>query len=312
MTTGSTNITVITEENNDGGVKDLALVSSVADNPEGTIVDFDVPLVTVFHNTLLGLQGGDLQNRYHLNKVLYDALKINSNASQINRFLILPDLNAYYTKTQIDALLISKASVTSLTAETNARIANDNAEIIARSNGDNVLDNKIITGLTLKVDKLGYIPFTADDKAKLDALGSGTGTPDLSAYVLKVPGKGLSTNDFTNEYKTKLDSLTTGGGLSLLLTDIIDATVGQNNIVIPQLVGKDLLYVIVNGVRTYRSSTIANNKTVNYNKDFGYLVFNSNFAAGDFVWAAYNNDPNWVPPTPNPGDSFPYTFPSTF
>lgn len=35
-------------------------------------------------------------------------------------------------------------------------------------------------------------------------------TVDLSNYVTKVSGKGLSTNDFTNAYKTKLDGIETG------------------------------------------------------------------------------------------------------
>ena len=63
--------------------------------------------------------------------------------------------------------------------------------------------------LTNKVDKvtgkgLSKNDFTDDYKAKLDNLDT-----NLSGKVDKVSGKGLSTNDFTSTYKTKLDNLDT-------------------------------------------------------------------------------------------------------
>lgn len=58
-----------------------------------------------------------------------------------------------------------------------------------------------------KVDKvsgkgLSTNDFTATYKTKLDGLDS-----SLSNKVDKVSGKGLSTNDFTAAYKTKLDNM---------------------------------------------------------------------------------------------------------
>ncbi len=41
----------------------------------------------------------------------------------------------------------------------------------------------------------------------VDIVVSGSGTVDLSGYVQKEEGKGLSTNDYTAEDKAKLDSM---------------------------------------------------------------------------------------------------------
>ena len=70
------------------------------------------------------------------------------------------------------------------------------------------LDKKAkASDLTNKVDKvtgkgLSKNDFTDDYKAKLDNLDT-----NLSGKVDKVSGKGLSANDFTSTYKTKLDNL---------------------------------------------------------------------------------------------------------
>ena len=67
-------------------------------------------------------------------------------------------------------------------------------------------------------------------------------TADLEAYVLKVEGKGLSTNDFTNELKEKLDGIEDGaqkntvtsvagrtGDVSLVISDIanLESSLGE-------------------------------------------------------------------------------------
>ena len=72
------------------------------------------------------------------------------------------------------------------------------------------LDKKAkASDLTNKVDKvsgkgLSTNDFTSAYKTKLDNLDT-----NLSAKVDKVTGKGLSANDFTDNYKTKLDNLDT-------------------------------------------------------------------------------------------------------
>lgn len=54
---------------------------------------------------------------------------------------------------------------------------------------------------------------TAQAEAIAEAKKAGTDAQNaLSDYVLKEEGKGLSTNDFTNEYKEKLDGIGEGGG----------------------------------------------------------------------------------------------------
>lgn len=59
--------------------------------------------------------------------------------------------------------------------------------------------------------------------AKETSLREAITTSNLDNYVTKVSGKGLSTNDFTNAYKTALDSLTT------TINDAISTAIVNNN-----------------------------------------------------------------------------------
>ena len=59
--------------------------------------------------------------------------------------------------------------------------------------------------------------------AKETSLREAIKTGDLDNYVTKVSGKGLSTNDFTNAYKTVLDGLTT------TINDAISTAIVNNN-----------------------------------------------------------------------------------
>ena len=64
------------------------------------------------------------------------------------------------------------------------------------------IDNKVIK----ETGKgLSTNDFTNEYKSKLDGLQN----VDISGKVDKVEGKGLSTNDFTNEYKQKIDNTKT-------------------------------------------------------------------------------------------------------
>lgn len=116
MNTGSTNMQVITGDDTpcNVGVKDLAYVGPEAVVPLA-------PPTSGVHNDLSGLQGGDTQNRYHLNKIAYDAIRAASTASAINRFVTLSDIDftSYYTRVQVDQLLASKASIQVLDAHVN-------------------------------------------------------------------------------------------------------------------------------------------------------------------------------------------------
>ena len=49
-------------------------------------------------------------------------------------------------------------------------------------------------------------------------------TVDLSGYVQKVSGKGLSTNDFTAAYKTKLDGIASGAQVNKIETIKVNGT----------------------------------------------------------------------------------------
>lgn len=83
-------------------------------------------------------------------------------------------------------------------------------------------------------EKAGLMSTT--DKIKLDNI-------NLSHYVTTETGKGLSTNDFTAAYKTKLDGIATGAQVNVIETvkvngtalpvtnKSVDITVGSSSIV---------------------------------------------------------------------------------
>lgn len=83
-------------------------------------------------------------------------------------------------------------------------------------------------------EKAGLMSTT--DKIKLDNI-------NLSNYVTTETGKGLSTNDFTAAYKTKLDGIATGAQVNVIETvkvngtalpvtnKSVDITVGSSSIV---------------------------------------------------------------------------------
>ena len=89
------------------------------------------------------------------------------------------DLSEYYTKSQIDSLIAGKV-----------------AEIVADAPED---------FNTLK-ETSDWIANHEDSVAAMNT-AIATNTAAIADKVDKVPGKGLSTNDFTNEAKNKLDSL---------------------------------------------------------------------------------------------------------
>lgn len=98
-------------------------------------------------------------------------------------------------------------------------------------------------GAWIKIGSGLYSPATnnadglmsAGDKAKLDALPTNdTLNNSLNGKVDKVNGKGLSTNDFSNDYKNKVDGLANTIGTFFANVNIgSDTDVNQSDIVIP-------------------------------------------------------------------------------
>lgn len=80
------------------------------------------------------------------------------------------------------------------------------AELDANESGWDVLSGAVDLSDYVQKDGskvLSTNDFSDADKTKLDSVATDT-------YVLKVAGKGLSTNDFSDSYKTKLDGIETG------------------------------------------------------------------------------------------------------
>lgn len=97
---------------------------------------------------------------------------------------------------------------------------------------------------------------------KLDKTGlSQVWSKIVNLFVAKEAGKGLSTNDFTNEYKTQLENLvTTGGEVNVLEGVTVDGTdldVNNKRIALGKLSVKD--EVTLNDLAT-ALQTIINNK----------------------------------------------------
>jgi hypothetical protein len=127
----------------------------------------------------------------------------------------ITDISALETAVNQNTALIN--------AETNNR---ELADITLQNNIDNKVDKEVGKGLSTN-------DFTDADKTKLDSLEntvvdsalSSTSTNPvqnkvvnsaLSGKVDKVSGKGLSTNDFTDADKATLDSLASGGSLTIV------------------------------------------------------------------------------------------------
>lgn len=98
-----------------------------------------------------------------------------------------------------------------------------------------VLENfKAESDVTNKVDKVPGKGLSTNDydntaKAKVDNLPENPGTK-LAAKVDKLEGKGLSTNDFTNEYKTKVDNAATQAALNTLLAKVEALETWKNDV----------------------------------------------------------------------------------
>lgn len=115
-----------------------------------------------------------------------ESITVDGTAQTITEKAVALDLSAYAKKTDVASALTYKGSVANYAALPNDADVGDVYNVAAANKaqgikaGDNV----------------------AWDGSTWDVLA---GAEDLSGYVEKEAGKGLSTNDFTNDYKTILD-----------------------------------------------------------------------------------------------------------
>ena len=113
------------------------------------------------------------------------------------------DLSGYYTKTETDSKYVAKQGYVEFTQDEKNKLSGLNNYTLPAASADTLGGVKVGTGLAIANDgTLSATPQT------VDLSGYYTKTETDSKYVVKVNGKGLSTNDYTTAEKTKLNSLT--------------------------------------------------------------------------------------------------------
>ena len=127
-------------------------------------------------------------------------------ASEVSAALELKaNIADVYTSTKVDELLNTKVAQSDYNAkvgEIDGSISNINAELANKVNvveGSSLVSDELIT----KLDNLANITSVEGDLT----LNNGALSVDLTNYVQKDGNKVLSTNDFTNELKSKLEGI---------------------------------------------------------------------------------------------------------
>lgn len=116
---------------------------------------------------------------------------------------------------------------------------------------------KIGSGLTITNGVLSANGVSVDltPYAKKTDLSSYATTTALGDKVDKVEGKGLSTNDFTADYKTKLDGIASGANKSVVMTAATADAAGTSGLVPAPAAGKQGSYLRGDGTWTVPTDT---------------------------------------------------------
>ena len=154
------------------------------------------------------------------------------------------DLTGYYTKTEADDKFIVKEAGKGLS--TNDYTALERTKLVSVEPGAQV--NKIEeiqtsdgTPLTITDKKVKLPELTVDAYTKAQADGK---------FVAKETGKGLSTNDLTNDLKAKIENAKSGG--AYLSTTRLEQTIGQSKVIaIGSINGLTIDKVVKNGTLIY-------------------------------------------------------------
>ena len=178
------------------------------------------------------------------NKVIYSALdgkvdKVSGKGLSTNDFTTeymqkLDSIETSANKTVVDALFVSGSTnpVQSKTIQAALNAKADAADVTeALANKVDKVYGKVLSSndfTDAEKAKLANIAAGADKTVVDDTLKSDSANPvqnrviqaALSGKVDKISGKGLSTNDFTDELKDKLESLTPGGGGGGAVNDV--------------------------------------------------------------------------------------------
>ena len=154
------------------------------------------------------------------------------------------DLTGYYTKTQADDKFVVKEagkglSDNNFTLMDKAKLGN--IEMYAQVNKIEEIQTHDGTPLTITDKKVKLPELTVDAYTKAQADGK---------FVAKETGKGLSTNDLTNELKAKIENAKNGG--AYLSTTRLEQTIGQSKVIaIGSISGLTIDKVVENGTLIY-------------------------------------------------------------
>lgn len=154
------------------------------------------------------------------------------------------DLTGYYTKTQADDKFVVKEagkglSDNNFTLMDKAKLGN--IEMYAQVNKIEEIQTHDGTPLTITDKKVKLPELTVDAYTKAQADGK---------FVAKETGKGLSTNDLTNDLKAKIENAKNGG--AYLSTTRLEQTIGQSKVIaIGSVNGLTIDKVVENGTLIY-------------------------------------------------------------
>lgn len=157
------------------------------------------------------------------------------------------DLTGYYTKTQADDKFVVKEAGKGLSNNNFTLIDKaklDGVEMHAQVNKIEEIQTHDGTPLTITDKKVKLPELTVDAYTKAQADGK---------FVAKETGKGLSTNDLTNELKAKIENTKSGG--IYLTTARLAQTIGQSKVIaIGNISGLSADKVVVNETIIYDDS----------------------------------------------------------
>lgn len=122
-----------------------------------------------------------------------ESVELDGTAQTIKNKKVTLDLSNYAKKTDISTVLNYKGTVAKFSALPTADLTTGDVYNVTAAGGTDANGTAIKAGDNVVYNGKGW-----------DNLG---GTVDLSGYVQKVSGKGLSTNDFTDEEKAQLAAL---------------------------------------------------------------------------------------------------------
>ena len=135
----------------------------------------------------------------------------------------MADYHSTHTGVKIDTNVSQVDTNTADIAALKARMDTAEGDIEGKADATSITTlSSQISGINAKISSAATSSNKLIDKAYVDSA--------LSGKVDKVGGMCLSTNDFTNDYKTKLDGLPNGAGITLALSQKQDTLVSGSNI----------------------------------------------------------------------------------